>query len=263
MSRTLIQIPKGQHVELFAAASVPQGDQVMIQNVDNEDVWVYEAATPASGQQGTLLRRGDEHRTSRGALGVYAYNNQGDATISAGPVSDYETVTVDNEPIALREGRQFRAVRKIVVPASTPLVWKFSALTDFQLIEQQLSSSIGDIELRAYRAADVTEATPFETPVPSFAKNTTNRRRLYDGAPYVQKNTISTGGSITVAAPEDYVDYDRGKTSNATAQQTSVNGSENSLRNLIGDTPSDYYLELRSLNGTSEGRFALAWTEFV
>ena len=263
--QTEIELERLQHVDIAAEAGVLVGDSIDIQNINAEDVWVYEASEPATVAQGRLLRRGDVMTTSRGSPGVYAVCTKGKGIITAEPVSEYKTFTVDNEPIALKEGRQFRAVRKIVVDAGTPKIWKFTALADFQLIEQQLSTSVGDIELHAYRADQVNELTSFNTPVPVFLKNITNRRRKYDGIFYERKNTITTGGSLTLLEADEYVDYDRGKTSNATAQQVSVNGSENSLRNLLGDdtTPADYYLVLTSKTGTSEGRFSLAWTEFI
>lgn len=266
--RTLVSLQKNSHIDLVAATpGVEQGDSIALQNVDNVDVWVYESEAPASSAQGQLVRPGEHLVTPRGTVGVFAVAVRGDSGLSAGPTPPFQSFRVDNEPIALVEGRQFRAVRKIVVSAGTPLVWKFSALTDFQLIEQQLSTSEGDIELRAYREADVTEGGTFGTPVAIFGKNTTNRRRKYEGDFYQRQNSITTGGTITLSDPEAYVDYDRSKTSNATAQQVSVNGSENSLRDLLGDngvgTATNYYLEFRSLNGTSEGRFALAWTEYA
>lgn len=113
--RTLITLNKNNHVDVVAAtADVAQGDNIIIQNVDNVDVWVYEAAAPASSVQGKLVRPGEEILTPRGSLGVFAVAVRGDSQISAGPVSDFQTFRVDNEPIALIEGRQFRAVRKIV-----------------------------------------------------------------------------------------------------------------------------------------------------
>lgn len=55
-----------------------------------------------------------------------------------------------------------------------------------------------------------------------------------------------------------YVDYDRAKTSGATAQQVSVSGGADTTRYLAAGT---YYLELTSVTGTSVGRFAIAWEE--
>lgn len=264
--KTLIQLPVSQHIDVSAGASVPQGDSILIQNVDADEVWVYEAATAGTIITGTMLRRGETTLTPRGSLGVFAVSTRGDATISAGPVSDFQTFRVDNEPIALLEGRQFRVVRKVSIEEGTPLLWKFSARANFQLIEQELNASAGDIEVRAYRAADVTETAPFNNEdVPIFGKNITDDRRLYDGQFYERKNKIFTGGAVTLNNPDNYVDYNRSKTSGATAQQISVSGGENSLRNLLGTdpTPTDYYLEYRSLVGTSEGRVSLAWTEFI
>lgn len=260
-----VVLPPKIHINISASAEIPSGDSIEIQNISAEEVWIYYAQTAQTEPQGRLLRRGDVFVTDRGVSGVYGVCTRGEGILTASKVSEFKTFTVDNEPIALKEGRQFRIVRKITVEAAAPLIWKFSALADFQLVEQQLSTSVGDIELTVHRAANVSELTPFNTPVLIFGKNITNRRRLYDGSFYTRKNQVNTGGTITITDPEEYADYDRSKTSNATAQQLSVDGSENSLRNLAGDQnqPVNYYIVLKSLSGTSIGRYALAWTEFI
>lgn len=260
MIQKILPLVKGVHLDVATGSGLPEGEPINIQNVDADEVWVYESEVVGVTVQGCLLRRGEGVTTQRGARGVWAVTATGAGTISTGPVSAFQSVPVDNEPLALREGRQFRAVRKITVPAATPLWWKFSAGTDFELIEQQLSTSEGDLELTVYRSTSITEDTPFTATVPIFGKNGTDNRRRYNGLFYEKQVDILTGGTVTVSDEGEYVDYDRGKTSNATAQQTSVGGSENSLRMLPANT---YYLRITSLSGTSEGRFALAWTEFV
>lgn len=260
-----VVLPPKIHVNISATAEVPNGDSIEIQNISAEEVWIYYAQTAQTEPQGRLLRRGDVYITDRGAPGVYGVCTRGEGILTTSKVSEFKTFTVDNEPIALKEGRQFRIVRKISVTEGDPIVWKFSAFTDFQLVEQQLSTSVGDIELTVHRAANVSELTAFNTPVLTFGKNITDQRRLYNGSFYTRKNQVNTGGTISIIDPEQYADYDRSKTSNATAQQLSVDGSENSLRNLAGDQNQsiDYYIELKSLSGTSIGRYALAWTEFI
>lgn len=266
--RTLVPLQKNSHVDLVAATpGVEQGDSIALQNVDNVDVWVYESETPASSAQGQLVRPGEHLVTPRGTVGVFAVAMRGDSELSAGPISNFETFRVDSEPLALTEGRQFRIVRKLVIPENGEIIWKFSAFTDFQLIEQDLSSSDGDIELFIYREGQVSETAPFNNEdVPIFGKNTTSRRRKYDGAFYQRQNKVFTGGALSVPDPEQYADYNRGKTSLITALQTSVSGSENSLRILEGSSPDpvDYYL-IYSNNGsgTAEGRVSVAWTEYA
>lgn len=177
--------------------------------------------------------------------------------IASSDHADFMRVRTDQQQTSLEEGREFRIVRKVVVPAITPLVFKFTSTVDFILFEQDLSASVGDIELFAYREGDAGATGSFSTSVPIFGKNTSGEFRLYDGGRYQTNVTITTGGAINPLNVEQYVDHDRAKTSNATAQQISVSGSNESKRMLAAGT---YYIQLRALSD-AEGRFALAWEE--
>ena len=161
---------------------------------------------------------------------------------------------VDVGETGLFEGREFRVVRKLVL-TGTPLVWRFTSAVDFILHEQTFGASQGDLEFYAWRAADVTLSGTFGTPVRIIGKNGSSEYREFNGARYVSQVSITSGGSITPIDPEEYVDYDRAKTANSTAQRSSVGGGPNSVRYLPAGT---YYLECR---GTGEGRLAIGWEE--
>lgn len=165
---------------------------------------------------------------------------------------------VDVGQTGLFEGREFRIVRKVVIPAATPLVFRFTSVVDFMLAEQELNTSVGDIELLAWRDAQGVASGTFSANVPPIGKNTSAEFRDYGAGRYVSQVTITTGGIFTPTDPESYVDYDRAKTAGATAQQVSVSGGDESVRYLAAGT---YYLQLTSLDATSQGRFVLSWEE--
>jgi hypothetical protein len=171
----------------------------------------------------------------------------------------FRRLRVDVGQTGFFEAREFRLVRKVSVVAGTPLVFRFTSAVDFILFEQTLNCSEGDLEFYAWRADQGTAGGPF-TPIPvaPIAKNTSSTFRPYSGVRYQSQTTISTGGTFTPTNPLTYVDYDRAKTSGATAQQTSVSGGDDTVRYLAAGT---YYLVLTSLSGTSVGRFSLAWEE--
>lgn len=170
----------------------------------------------------------------------------------------FRRLRVDVGQTSLFEGREFRIVRKVSIPAGTPLVFKFESPIDFMLAEQQISCSEGDIEYWAWRDTQGVASGTFNTPVPVIPKNTSSKFREYDGQRYALQIEVHTGGDFTPTDPNAYVDYDRAKTSGATAQQLSVSGGDGSARYLSAGT---YYLVLISLSGTSKGRFAIAGEE--
>ena len=173
--------------------------------------------------------------------------------------SGFRRYRVDVGQTGFFEGREFRMVRKVSVESGTPLVFQFTSTVDFILSEQTLNCSAGDLEFFAWRSTQGTAGGTFTAlPVAPIGKNIGSTRRLYDGLPYDSQVELATGGTFTPTDPELYVDYDRAKTANNTAQRASVQGGNDSARYLAAGT---YYLILESLNGTSVGRFALAWEE--
>lgn len=166
---------------------------------------------------------------------------------------------VDQGQTSLFEGREFRMVRKLVIPAATPTVFRFTSAVDFILFEQNLSASVGDIEFYAWRDTQGTPSGTFTAlAVPPIGKNISSQYRRYNGARYASQVSLASGGDFTPTDANVYVDYDRAKTSGATAQQLSVQGGNDTVRLLPAGT---YYLKFTSLSGTAEGRIALAWEE--
>ena len=173
-------------------------------------------------------------------------------------LAGFRRLHVDVGQTGLFEGREFRLVRKVGIPAATPLVIRFTSAVDFILLEQQLNTTDGDIEFFAWRGNQGTAGGTFAGSFPVIGKNISGFYREYSGARYASQVTISHGGTFTPTDPEAYVDYDRAESAGATAQRVSVRGGDDSARYLAAGT---YYLVLSSLRRASVGRFTLAWEE--
>ncbi len=267
----------GTFIDLYLALGITTGESIIIQNNTRSYVYIVKGgALPTT--EGHVLYPQDSLRI-QGVAGsrVWVKGDSGDIAVQLQhqadgpfglvdlPASRYTSnqegfsrLQVDVGQTGFFEGREFRVVRKVTVTAGTPFTYKFTSAVDFILFEQSVSATEGDLEYYVWRASNVTENTPFNTVVPVFGKNNSSEYRLYGGLRYVTATTITTGGTITVTNPDLYADYDRAKTSGATAQQVTVGGSPESARYLAAGT---YYLQFTSLSGTSIGRFDIAWEE--
>lgn len=173
-------------------------------------------------------------------------------------LAGFRRIQVDQAQTSFFEGREFRIARKLSIPAATPLVLRFTSAVDFILAEQELNTTVGDIEFFAWRDSQGTPSGTWNGGITPINKNISAEFREYNGARYVSQVSIATGGAFTPTDANAYVDYDRAKTSGATAQQQSVSGGDDSSRYLAAGT---YYLVLSSLDATSVGRFVLSWEE--
>lgn len=172
----------------------------------------------------------------------------------------FRRLQVDNGQTGFFEGREFRLVRKLRLSGSgDKLIFKFESLVDLILFEQDFSITSGNYEFHVWRANNVTEDTPFTNTVTFFNKNNSdNEYRDYDGGRYQSQVTISTGGTITVIDPDLYSDYSELKTSQATAQKTTVSAAGNRQRYVNAGT---YYLEFTALSSDVRGIYTLGWEE--
>lgn len=155
----------------------------------------------------------------------------------------YPRLRVDVAQTGFFAGREFRMVRKL----TSPRVYRFTFPVPVIIFEQLLVAAVGDIELYAWTASNVTPAGVWST-VPFWPKNGVNLE-------YAPQATIETGGTITVTDSNLYRDYARVATSGATAQRFTVGGPANSERYLADGT---YYVQL---TGTGEGSYSLMWEE--
>lgn len=152
-------------------------------------------------------------------------------------------IRVDNAQTGFFAGREFRIVRKI----TTPRTFRFTFPTPAILFEQLLSVSVGDVELYAWAASNVTPSGVW-TPVPIFPKNGVNLT-------YTGQVTVDTGGTVAPINAELYRDYARVVTTGATGQRFTVGGPQNSERYLAAGV---YYVQLI---GTGEAAYSAMWEE--
>lgn len=276
----IISIPSNtEYSNLNTLSGYPVGSEFILTNNTSSPLFIISSSVQPSPESFEYpVKSGQTVIIEGGANPYWIKGNTGpvviqDATSSVSPYSiidlpDYmytsseqgfRRMRVDVGQTGFFEAREFRMVRKVSITAGTPLVFKFVSAVDFILFEQSLNCSVGDIEYYAWRSTQGTEGGTF-TPIPvqSIAKNISATYRDYNGDRYQSQVSISSGGTFTPTDPLLYVDYDRAKTSGATAQRSSVSGGDDTVRFLAAGT---YYLILTSLDGTSVGRFAIAWEE--
>lgn len=224
----------------------------------NQTVVTVAATLPAQGTQGTTLMGAVPIQLQAGeTLYARAYNGASILQLSSEfvqPVTfplemmtdeggQYARLRTDNAQTGFFAGREFRLVRKI----TSPRVYRFTFPVPVILFEQLLTASVGDIELFAWAANNVTPDGTW-TPVQFWPKNGVN-------LDYAPQAIVEEGGTITVTNTELYRDYARVATSGATAQRFTVGGPPNSERYLAAGV---YYVEL---SGAGEGSYSLMWEE--
>lgn len=263
--------------DLYTILGIAVGESIIIQNNTRNNVYVVKGGLIPNTEGHVIYPEGSLRIQGVSGSKVWVKGDSGDIAVqlqneSDGPFSlvdlpssrytsnqeGFSRLQVDVGQTGFFEGREFRLIRKLSVTAGTPVTYKFTCPVDFILFEQAMSVNEGDLEVYAWRASNVTESTPFNTTLPLFGKNISSEYRLYSGARYVPAATITTGGTITIINPDLYADYDRSKTSGATAQQATVGNTPDSERYLAAGS---YYLQFISLLGTSTGRFAITWEE--
>lgn len=224
----------------------------------NQAIVTVSATLPQQGDQGTTLIGTVPVQLQAGET-IYARAYAGAAIIQLSsefiqPVTfplemmtdeggQYARLRTDNAQTGFFAGREFRLVRKI----TSPRVYRFTFPVPVILFEQLLTVAVGDVELFAWAAANVTPAGTW-TPAPFWPKNGVN-------LDYTPQAIVETGGTITVTDTNLYRDYARVATSGATAQRFTVGGPPNSERYLAAGT---YYVQL---SGVGEGSYSIMWEE--
>lgn len=271
MSTQTVEISgQGWQLVYDAAVSGPFVGQVFVVTADFVEFRTG-TSLPAAGAKGWPAQRLDVTISQLQGGKLYARSTDGQALLvmeagtdprawpagiftSSPDAEGFGRLQVDVGETGFFEGREFRVVRKLVL-AGTPITYRFVSAVDFILHEQQFAASSGDLELYVWRDSMGTPGGSFATPVLVLGKNISAEYREFGGLRYATQVAIHSGGTFTPTDAEVYADYDRAKTSNATAQQLTVGGSQNSQRYLSAGT---YYL---TVSGTGEGRIALAWEE--
>lgn len=154
------------------------------------------------------------------------------------------------------DGRVFRFPYKYSVASAGELVIRVTSPIDFKLTFQNLSLDQGGIEFNAYRAG--TPTGTFDTPLPTFGSNGASVVESY-----VKQITFETasGGATFAPGANPSAEVIRLRTSNATAQKTTVSGAPGDSRTLGAGV---YYLQFKPLSGvteTSTGVYTLRYEE--
>ncbi|MDX1532593.1 MAG: hypothetical protein R3230_00080 [Nitrosopumilaceae archaeon] len=174
-------------------------------------------------------------------------------------VEGFRRLQVDVAETGFFEGREFRTVRKIRLATGETKVYKFTCLNDFILFSLIFTVSAGNYEVHIWDGANLEETVLSTDPVPIYLKNYSGEFRLYDGDRYQSQTTITTGGSIAVNDPEQYLDYVEMITANATAQRATVGQSTGSKRYLPGSAV--FFVEIFAINGPVRGTISSDWEE--
>lgn len=168
----------------------------------------------------------------------------------------FRRLQVDQGQTGFFEGRNFRLIRKI----RNEFVLKFESPVDFILYEQVFGVTSGNYEFHAWRTNNVEETAAFTDDLTQYVVNQNGSAefRDYNGGRYQSQVTLTTGGAIAVADVEQYTDYAEMKTSNSTAQRSSVSQSGNTQRYLPAGT---YYLEFTFIDTPVRGVYQIGWEE--
>lgn len=144
--------------------------------------------------------------------------------------NEYVRLRVDVGQTSFWEGRESRMVH----PIDGATVIKVVSLVDFILQDQELVGYDGEIDMKAYRAADGVESGMFVVS-PYFVAN----NQMSTTPAYTSQITVYSGGSFTPTNADNYRDRLKVVTANATAHRQNIGGSSVAERGLPAGT---YYL---------------------
>ena len=182
---------------------------------------------------------------------TYTIPDFGPADLLTSDRERFRRMRVDVGQTGFFEGREFRTFREFSIASGASLFIKFTSPVDFVLFEQSLTVDAGAVRFTALTGA--TEATPFNTALPVIGKN---RMAARPEPFYVAQVAVSADGAVTGGTA---VEVFRVLSSNATAQQSTVGGANQSERGLPAGT---YYLRIENIgNGAATGVYSLFWEE--
>lgn len=183
--------------------------------------------------------------------GTWTIPDFGPSDLLTSDREEYRRMRVDVGQTGFFEGREFRTFRELNIPSGQSVYLRFESPVDFILFEQSLTLDAGSVRFTAIIGA--TEDTPFNTVEPVIGKNRMAQRRQPYYTPQV---TVKSGGTITGGT---VVELFRVVAANATAQQQTVGGANQSERGLPASVT---YLRIENLGtGAATGVYSLFWEE--
>lgn len=267
-----ITIPSStQYYNLYTLSSFAAGTSLVVQNNTSSPLFVVQQASQPTGEVGTVVEVGESILAHGNADTIWIKGSSGPVIVQsmlAQNASEYSLVDlphdvwtsskekfrrlrVDQGQTGFFEGREFRSFIELNIAAGTNIVLKFVSPIDFILFEQRLVVDAGSCKFSAITGG--TEGGTYNTSLPIIGKN----RMASRPSPYYNPQiTISTGGTITGGTIVEVV---RVVAANATAQQQSVGGINDSERGLPAGT---YYLKFENFgSGPVTGVYSLIWEE--
>lgn len=150
-------------------------------------------------------------------------------------------------------GQQGRVHKELSIPAGQSITFKFSTAVNTIIMANQLALDSGSVRMRIY--TDGTPSGAFTETLTPILQNRMTSRPL---DVYALQNTMQSGAvTISGAVPEDTV---RVVAASATAQQSSVGGSQDDVRGIPGNFV--VYYELTNIgNNTANGVWRYIWEE--
>lgn len=269
-----ITIPTStQYYDLYTLSSFTAGTSLVVQNNTSSPLFVVQQASQPTGEVGTVVEVGENILAHGNADTIWIKGGSGPVIVQsmlAQNASEYSLVDlphdvwtsskekfrrlrVDTGQTGFFEGREFRSFIELNIAAGANVVLKFVSPVDFILFEQRLVVDAGSCKFTAITGG--TEGGIYSTSLPIIGKNRMASRLSPYYSPQI---TISTGGTITGGTVVEVV---RVVAANATAQQQSVGGINDSERGLPAGT---YYLKIENIgSGAVTGTYSLTWEERI
>lgn len=279
-----LSLPSGNNVyhNLYTLTGYTAGTSIQLTNNGIDDLFVIEQSSQPTtdSRVGFPIKAGQSATISRGSIPVWIASDSSSngnfivqqirGTGTTGQIlpviavqfpedlltkgeEGFRRLRIDAAQTSFFRGRQFRSYLEFSVASGTTQIIKFTSAVDFVLFDQTLTVNDGDCRFAAITGAS--DATAFNTSISVIGKN-----RMAIGSNresnYASQVTLATGGTITGGTE---VEVFRVKTASATAQQSTVGGSQESERGLPAGT---YYLKLQNMGaGTMTGVYYLWWEE--
>lgn len=171
-------------------------------------------------------------------------------SLKTGRPGEEPRIQVDAGSTGFFAGREFRMFHRINLPGTGSIVIKAVVPVNTILIGLQLQLVDGWIEVETLVGG--TEGGTFGTPVATFPANNMNERPQ---PPYQGQLVLTTGGTHTGGTLLDVL---MARTSNATAQATSIGDHELDARGIAIGT---YYFKITALEAPALGVIKARWEE--
>lgn len=160
---------------------------------------------------------------------------------------------LDISDVGFWEGRQFRISVELSIPTTTKFFIRFTAVTDFALLRQELTADANGIKFTAVR--DATTGGTWSAITPR-AKNIMSTTNPYAAKTVIESGTIAGGATVSGGVITETI---RVVASGATAQASTVGATAGDQRGLPAGV---YLLSFECLgNGTATGVYTLIFEE--